>query len=83
MGCAALLLHTWDVADGRDLDWTPPAPLADAVLARLFPGAPTDAEPWAALLAATGRGPLAGREPVTSWCWPCAPLEEWDESHSS
>jgi hypothetical protein len=78
MGCAELLLHTWDVADGRELPWAPPAPLADAVRARLFPWAPADADPWAALLWATGRGELPGRDPVTSWRWHCAPLSEWD-----
>jgi hypothetical protein len=78
MGCAEMLLHTWDVADGRELSWAPPALLADTVRARLFPWAPADADPWAALLWATGRGELPGREPVTSWRWHCAPLSEWD-----
>ena len=78
MGCAEMLLHAWDVADGRRLDWAPPSGLADAVRARLFPWAPADADPWAALLWATGRGDLPGREPVTSWRWHCAPLAEWD-----
>jgi hypothetical protein len=78
MGCAELLLHTWDVAEGRGLDWAPPTPLADSVVTRLFPWAPTDADPWAALLWATGRAELPGREPVTSWRWHCAPLSEWD-----
>jgi hypothetical protein len=78
MGCAEMLLHTWDVADGRELPWAPPAVLADTVRARLFPWAPADADPWAALLWATGRGELPGREPVTSWRWHCAPLSEWD-----
>jgi hypothetical protein len=27
---------------------------------------------------ATGRIVLPGREPVTSWRWHCAPLDEWD-----
>jgi hypothetical protein len=78
MGCAELLLHAWDVADARQLDWSPPAALAATVRARLFPWAPADADPWAALLWATGRGELPGRAPVTSWRWHCAPLEEWD-----
>ena len=78
MGCAELLLHGWDVAEGRGLAWAPPDPLADAVLTRLFPWAPSGAEPWPALLWATGRGVLPGREPVTSWRWHCAPLSEWD-----
>ena len=78
MGCAELLLHAWDIADARELDWTPPADLAGAVRARLFPWAPADADPWTALLWATGRGELPGREPVTTWRWHCAPLAEWD-----
>jgi hypothetical protein len=78
MGCAEMLLHSGDVAEGRGLDWRPPDALATAVRARLFPWAPADADPWAALLWATGRGELPGREPVTSWRWHCAPLEEWD-----
>ena len=78
MGCAEMLLHSGDVAEGRGLDWRPPVALAAAVRARLFPWAPADADPWAALLWATGRGELPGREPVTSWRWHCAPLDEWD-----
>jgi hypothetical protein len=78
MGCAEMLLHTGDVAEGRGLRWTPPAPLAAATRARLFPWAPAEADPWTALLWATGRGDLPGREPVTSWRWHCAPLSEWD-----
>jgi hypothetical protein len=78
MGCAELLLHAWDVADGRELDWAPPVELARTVLARLFPWAPVDADPWRALLWATGRGELPGRDPVTAWRWHCAPLDEWN-----
>jgi hypothetical protein len=78
MGCAELLLHTGDVAEGRGLDWTPPPGLAAATRARLFPWAPADADPWTALLWATGRGELPGHDPVTSWRWHCAPLTEWD-----
>jgi len=78
MGCAELLLHAGDVAEDQGLDWTPPPPLAAAVRARLFPWAPEDADPWTALLWATGRGELPGRDPVTTWRWHCAPLDEWD-----
>jgi hypothetical protein len=83
MGCVELLLHAWDVADGRQLDWAPPRELADTVLARLFPWAPADGDPWMALLWATGRGELPGREAVTSWRWHCAPLDEWDGTQPS
>ncbi len=80
MGGAELLLHTGDVADALGLPWEPPADLADAVLVRLFPWAPPDADPVAALRWATGRGALPGTEPVTSWRWHCSPLDEWDGS---
>ena len=83
MGCAEVLLHTADVAEGRGLDWAPPTELAAAVRARLFPWAPADADPWTALRWATGRGELPGREPVTSWRWHCAPLSEWDGTQPS
>jgi len=83
MGCAELVLHSWDVADALQLAWAPPTELADAVLTRLFPWAPADGDPWAALLWATGRGELPGREPVTTWRWHCAPLSEWDGTQPS
>jgi hypothetical protein len=83
MGCAELLLHSWDIADGRALDWAAPVELARTVRARLFPWAPADADPWTALLWATGRGELPGREPVTSWRWHCAPLAEWNGQQPS
>jgi hypothetical protein len=78
MGCAELLVHAGDVAEALALPWTPPADLADAVLARLFPWAPADGDPCATLRWATGRAALPGREPLASWRWHCAPLEEWD-----
>src|SRR3954452_19607994 len=49
MGCAELLLHAGDVAAALHLDWTPPAHLADAVLARLFPWVEADDDPAAVL----------------------------------
>ncbi|MGY1603132.1 maleylpyruvate isomerase N-terminal domain-containing protein [Geodermatophilus sp. SYSU D00815] len=78
MGCAELLVHAGDVAEARALPWAPPADLADAVLARLFPWVPADGDPAAALRWATGRTALPGRERLRSWRWHCAPLEEWD-----
>ncbi|MGY1617061.1 maleylpyruvate isomerase N-terminal domain-containing protein [Geodermatophilus sp. SYSU D00691] len=78
MGCAELLVHAGDVAEARGLPWSPPADLADAVLARLFPWVPDDGDPAAALRWATGRTALPGRERVHSWRWHCAPLAEWD-----
>ena len=78
MGCAELLVHAGDVAEALALPWAPPADLADAVLARLFPWAETDGEPAAILRWATGRSALPACEPLASWRWHCAPLEEWD-----
>jgi len=78
MGCAELLLHAGDLADDQGLAWTPPPGLAAATRARLFRWAPDDADPWTSLLWATGRGELPGRDPVTTWRWHCAPLDEWD-----
>ena len=46
-GCAELLRHAWDGADGRGLDGAPPTPLAARTVARLFP--------WAHRTATRGR----------------------------
>jgi hypothetical protein len=78
MGCAELLVHTGDVAEALALPWAPPADLADAVLARLFPWAEADGDPAAELRWATGRAALPAAERLSSWRWHCAPLEEWD-----
>jgi len=83
MGCAELLLHAGDVAADRELDWLPPSGLAGSTRARLFPWAPADADPWAALLWATGRGELPGRQAVVSWRWHSAPLAEWNGTQPS
>src|SRR5215212_2030986 len=40
LGCNEVLVHGYDIARGLGVDWRPPAPLAAAVLARLFPDAP-------------------------------------------
>ncbi|WP_433334251.1 maleylpyruvate isomerase N-terminal domain-containing protein [Spirillospora sp. CA-294931] len=69
MGAVETLVHTHDLAEGLGLVWTPPAGLCARVLARLFPDAPTDAEPWPALLWVTGRADLPGRARVTKWRW--------------
>jgi hypothetical protein len=72
---AEVLLHTYDVAQGIKVQWVPPAALCARVLARLFPDAPPDSDPWAALLWATGRGEVEGREHVTSWQWHIGPRD--------
>jgi uncharacterized protein (TIGR03083 family) len=78
MACDELLVHTDDVAGGLELPFAPPPALARATLERLFPWAPTDADPWPALLWANGRIDLPGHQRQVDWRWHCAPLQEWD-----
>lgn len=68
MGVGELLVHTFDIASGLDVDWRPPAALADVVLARLVPDASHD-DAAAALLWATGRIELDGRPHVGDRAW--------------
>jgi hypothetical protein len=67
IGIAEIVLHTDDVASGVGLPWTPPAGPVAATLARLFPEALADSDPWTAMRWATGRGDLPGRARVTDW----------------
>lgn len=69
IGCAELLVHGADVADAVGLDWSPPADVAAAVLARLFPEVTDVDDPLAGLLWATGRAELPGRERRTRWTY--------------
>jgi hypothetical protein len=78
MACDELLVHNGDAARGLDLPFAPSVELAGATLRRLFPWAPTDADPWQALLWANGRVDLPGQERQTGWRWHCAPLAEWE-----
>ncbi|MEU4164395.1 maleylpyruvate isomerase N-terminal domain-containing protein [Actinoplanes sp. NPDC026670] len=66
LGVNETLVHTWDIAQGLRLDWTPPPALAARVLSRLFPAAPPG-DPSAALLWCTGRIALPGRPRLTDW----------------
>jgi hypothetical protein len=65
MGTVEVLLHVYDVAGGLGFAWDPDADAVRRVLARLFPDAPAGGDPWATLLAATGR---AGGVP-DGWRW--------------
>jgi uncharacterized protein (TIGR03083 family) len=78
MACDEFLVHTDDVARGLEVPFAPPPELARATLERLFPWAPSDADPWAALLWANGRNDLPGQPRQVDWRWHGAPLEEWD-----
>jgi hypothetical protein len=79
MGCEEILLHTDDIARGLQLIWRPPDDLAALIVARIFPWAPRNGDPWASLRWAAGRAPLPDRERLDpDWYWHCAPLSEWD-----
>jgi hypothetical protein len=73
MGVVELLAHGYDVARGLGRDWEPPADLCARVLARLFPGVPTDADGWSTLRWATGRGELPGHPARENWRWDGTP----------
>ncbi|MGW7486504.1 maleylpyruvate isomerase N-terminal domain-containing protein [Streptomyces sp. NPDC054786] len=69
MGTVETLVHAYDLAEGLQLSWNPPADVCARVLARLFPDAPEAADPWHTLLWATGRAELPGHPRRTSWRW--------------
>lgn len=79
MGCDEIIVHTRDIAAGLGIAFAPPADLCARIVARLFPWAPADTDPWPTLLWANGRAPLGDRERLDpDWYWHCAPLAEWD-----
>ncbi|AQZ70034.1 hypothetical protein BKM31_01400 [[Actinomadura] parvosata subsp. kistnae] len=69
MGLTEALVHVHDLAEGLGLAWDPPAGVCARVLARLFPDAPRDTDPWTTLLWATGRADLPDRARLTRWRW--------------
>lgn len=82
MACTELLVHGYDIAVATRREPTArrgPNGLAEAVVERVLPWAPTDADAWSRLLWATGRTPLSGRAASgADWWWHSAPLDEWD-----
>jgi hypothetical protein len=79
MGCDELLIHTDDIAAGLGVSFDPPRDVCGAVLARLFPWAPSDSDPWATLRWANGRAALGDRARLSEdWVWHSRPLDEWD-----
>ena len=79
MGCDELIVHSDDIAAGLGASFTPPPDVCEAVLARLFPWAPRDSDPWATLRWANGRAALGERARLDpEWVWHSGPLEEWD-----
>ncbi|WP_033437611.1 maleylpyruvate isomerase N-terminal domain-containing protein [Saccharothrix sp. NRRL B-16314] len=74
MGCDEMLVHTHDAARALGLELAPPPELTRKVLARMFPDAPTDRDPFRTLLWANGRIALDDLPKRTGWRWHCAPL---------
>jgi len=66
LGVNEVLVHGYDITQGLGIRWLPPMRLCAAVLARLFPDAPTG-DPRRVLLWSTGRVELDGRPRRTSW----------------
>jgi hypothetical protein len=76
MGVVETLAHAFDLTQGLCLEFEAPADLVAPALARLFPEAPADTDPWPTLLWATGRGELDGFERRgPDWTWHAAPFE--------
>jgi hypothetical protein len=69
MGITELAVHTYDITRVLSLSWTPPDGLSAAVLARLFPDAPSGHGPSDTLLWCTGRIPLPGLPRRADWQW--------------
>ncbi|MFG6201531.1 hypothetical protein [Nonomuraea sp. JJY05] len=70
MAVVEVLVHTHDLAQGLDLEWSPPRELCERVLKRLFPHhAAVDGDAWEILLWATGRIALPDRPRLTEWRW--------------
>lgn len=79
LGCEEILLHTDDIARALAVPYRPPDDLSARILARIFPWAPMDIDPWTSLRWAAGRDALPDRERLgPDWYWHCAPLAEWD-----
>ncbi|MEV0632115.1 maleylpyruvate isomerase N-terminal domain-containing protein [Nonomuraea wenchangensis] len=69
MGITELIVHTYDITGALGLPWAPPGNLSSAVLARLFPDAPSGHGATDTLLWCTGRIGLSGRARRGEWQW--------------
>jgi uncharacterized protein (TIGR03083 family) len=79
LACDEMLVHTSDIAVSLGASFDPPRELCARVLARLFPWAPHDEDPWQALRWANGRTPSGPRPRLApNWVAHPAPLDEWD-----
>ncbi|CAL9608265.1 hypothetical protein SUDANB58_05579 [Streptomyces sp. enrichment culture] len=69
MAVVETLVHTHDVCQGLNLEWSPPGELCERVLDRLFPHVARGCDAWETLLWATGRTALPDRPRLTEWRW--------------
>ncbi|MEV0375527.1 maleylpyruvate isomerase N-terminal domain-containing protein [Streptomyces sp. NPDC050636] len=69
MGITELAVHTYDITRALGIPWALPDDTSTAVLARLFPDAPSGHRPSDTLLWCTGRAPLPGLPRSTDWQW--------------
>ena len=76
MGILEVLVHMYDVTAGLGLNWKPDQDMCARVLTRLFPDVEQAADPWVAMLWATGRISLPGKGKVDRWRWYAAPAHD-------
>ncbi|MFI7638411.1 maleylpyruvate isomerase N-terminal domain-containing protein [Nonomuraea sp. NPDC049400] len=69
MAVVETLVHTHDIAQGLNVEWSPPGELCERVLKKLFPHVTIDRDAWEVLLWATGRIALPDRPRLTEWRW--------------
>lgn len=72
MAVVEIFVHLHDVAEGLNLEWSPPGELCARVLERLFPHVTRESlgtDAWETLLWATGRIALPDRPRLTEWRW--------------
>ena len=70
MGCAEMLIHADVMTKGFGIAFLPPEGVCRRVVARRFPWAPTNVDPWSALRWANGRIALPDRERLgPDWGW--------------
>ncbi|MFB7708480.1 hypothetical protein [Streptomyces sp. NPDC056105] len=69
MAVVETLVHTHDITQGLNRQWSPPRELCERVLRKLFPHVTICGDAWDNLLWATGRTALPDRPRLTEWRW--------------
>lgn len=76
MGCVEVLVHGVDIARGVGIELDPPRDVCARVVTRMFPEVTDIDDPWTALLWATNRTQLPGRQSREGWSLRGAPLDD-------